>query len=82
MPVDRTLSTIENVKLNGFDDVIEYGSNPTRFNVLLNDQVCFDGDLLQLWDWLDSGCPRAIEAVQHDGGPDMIDGAPSNGDLP
>ena len=82
MPIDRNLTTIENVKLMGFDDVISPPSNPDRMDVIKGDELCFTGNLMELWDWLESGCPRAEVPVTHDGGPDKCDGAPSNGDIP
>jgi hypothetical protein len=82
MPIDRNLTTIENVKLMGFDDVIPHSSTAGVMDVIKGDDLCFTGTLMELWDWLEAGCPRPEKAVTHDGGPDKCDGAPSDGDLP
>jgi hypothetical protein len=59
MPIDRNLTTIENVKLMGFDDVIPHSSTAGVMDVIKGDDLCFTGTLMELWDWLEAGChPR------------------------
>lgn len=81
MPIDRNLTTAENVQRMGFDDIIPHGSTPGKYDVIKSHRMCFGGSLLEVWDWMDAGCPEYNSVVTHDGGPDVFDGAENNGDL-
>lgn len=78
MTFDPLLSTNENLKLNGFS------TKPT--NIAGKKEIVDSKGMTvhravtayEVNDWLKK---RAGEAVTHDGGPDRIDGAPSDGDI-
>lgn len=75
---DPLLSTNENLKLNGLKtrDVEAPGRKDVvdeKDMLILSSKTAY-----QVTDWLKA---QAYQPITHDGGPDRIDGAPSDGDI-
>ena len=79
MSYDPTLSTTQNLINNGFT----HHRTKTMGVHAVEDDRCntvFIGNIMEVNQWLRDGC-HPVAAVTHDGGPDIADGAPSNGDI-
>jgi hypothetical protein len=75
---DPLLSTNENLKLNG----LSTRDSPHQYKKVVvdgNDSVILESaTAYEVTDWLKE---QANQPITHDGGPDRIDGAPSDGDI-
>lgn len=80
MDYDPMLTLNENLMINGLT-AVERISSPEYTRDIIDDSgavVLKEKLAHEVTDWLKS---QVVRAVTHDGGPDRIDGAPSDGDI-